>query len=483
MPMEVMILFRDWFYQPTLEAEPNLGQELSDLRAGLARQFSSFSSYDFLPLGFMEASEAEVRMLASSRLIRFIMPASDGWKFHRDTFQIVLSGLNALRSQTGYQVFQWYLHVANGGTLPDDRFEGGWWPPHSGYPRVGDLTSGRLEADGGLVLGAAPAWLPVINLSLEPTGVAYEANDPVGFALASMAPTHLVVIAAGNRGSQAAAMNPWAASEGSLAVGATEDEAGARLAPYSSRGSPDNQVRGPDVVTWGETRSGARGTSFAAPRVAMMGVLCAALMAQVQYAWLLAQGVREYGVPLMGWGLLDLENVQDLPERLEAPALPILGVRLEAMVQALREVNTRISLQPAILKRLLLAAARPMPGYGRNEVGAGYISEALLLEHLAKVTVGEVVRWFNPQAPVRPALASELAFDEAGLHALSQITRRTAPTWFWDYARRAFIVNGRIVPFTGAEFNYDTFRQSIFAARNGAAGHGFSVVDTGTGAS
>jgi hypothetical protein len=234
--MEAMIIFRDWFHQPTIESEPKLGYALQDLKASLANRFASFISFEFIPLGFLNAPLDELQVLANSPLVRAVLKVSEGWRQYPEAFKTVLNSLNALRSQTGHQVFGWYNHVGNGRELPHNDFEGGWWPPRKGYPRLQDSTSGQIGADDNLCLGAPPAWMPVINLSIRPAGVIYEVNDPVKIALAAIAETHLIVVAAGNDGPEADTLNPWAASEAVLSVGATDDERGSRLAEYSSRG-------------------------------------------------------------------------------------------------------------------------------------------------------------------------------------------------------------------------------------------------------
>jgi hypothetical protein len=476
--MEAMIIFRDWFHQPTIESEPDLGQALSKLKARLSRRFAGFTSYEFLPLGFVDASKDELQALVEDPLIQYVIEVSDGWRHYRETFEIVLNALNALRSQTGHQLFEWYTHIVHGGTLPHNDFEGGWWPPRGGYPRLKDFISGRIEADDSLVLGATPAWMPVINLSVQPAGVIHEVNDPVLFAFAAISQTHLIVVAAGNGGPKPASLNPWAASEAVLSVGATDDEEGSRLWDRSSRGNPDGKSRGPDLVAWGQATSGDFGTSYAAPNVAMMGVFCSALLAQVQHAWLLARDRRDIGVPLMGWGLVDVsDQTLDVPERLETPALPILGVRLDVMVQALREVEIRVALEPPLLKKIILKAARPMPGYHKHEVGAGFIRDDLVIEYLATMTVGDVVRWFSPEAHLRGDLAQEPAFVKNELQALAQVVRRSAPAWFWDVDRESFIVNGRIVTPAGSDF--DSILRASLKRRRVLAGHAYDVIFTG----
>lgn len=452
--MDAMLIFRDWFHEPTLMSEPQLASALKHLMTRIADRFPSFVSYDFLPLGFINASEDELQALVAEAnpLIQYAIGVSNGWRRYPGLYKTVLNSLNALRSQTGYQVYQWIPSISLGGKLPNNDFVGGWWPPQKGYPHL-DFKSGQIEADDTLILGASPAWMPVMNMSIKPANIVYEPTDPVLLALILIAQTHLIVVAAGNDGPAVGTLNPWCLTESVLSVGATDDKEGARLADSSSRGFPDGHKPGPDLVAWGAGPSGDFGTSYAAPRVAMMGVFCAALCAQVQHAGALAHDIRDSGVPLMGWGLIDSsDQTLALPGRLDVPALPILGVRWEVMSEALGEVDFRIAIDPSLLKKIILEAARPMPGYHAYEVGAGFISETLLLEHLATITVGEVVRWFDPDVHLRKRLARELAFNQGELEALAQVVQRTAPTWFWDIDLEKFIVNGsRQITWTAAE--------------------------------
>jgi hypothetical protein len=75
-------------------------------------------------------------------------------------------------------------------------------------------------------------------------------------------------------------MNPWAAVNDTLTVGAMESAR--TLWDRSARGSADGTIRGPDVVADGAIGApDDTGTSYATPRVACLGLICAAVLAQM----------------------------------------------------------------------------------------------------------------------------------------------------------------------------------------------------------
>jgi hypothetical protein len=81
--------------------------------------------------------------------------------------------------------------------------------------------------------------------------------------------------------------------------------------------------------------------------------------------------------------------------------------------------------------------------------------------------VGDVVRWFAPEARLRRTLEQELAFSTDEIEVLAQVVRRTAPTWFWDINRERFIVNGSEI------------RSAVSDIESLIKGHAYKVADTG----
>lgn len=324
-----------------------------------------------------------------------------------------------------------------------------------GYPilaeRDGELF---LEHDPQVLWGARPAAMPVVNISLGTLALDYPhvLNDPVNLALTGAARNQLIVMAGGNCGEHDGreSMSAWAESPHVLSVGATEDEGGTTLADYSSRGIPSDPESGPDVVAWGasalDTR--VRGTSFAAPRVSRCALVCAAAMLQLRTAYLIASGQPVEGVPLVGMGIIDGFGPEmffnSMGRRLPAPALPIVGPNMDGIGGIVHAAaDARISLQVAVdhrlVRRVLLAAARPMSGYGPHEVGAGFLSLEVFLDYLAHFTADDFLTLFasgEPPNELRRKAQTWTMFDPHQVQSLARVVLATAPYWLWDYRER-----------------------------------------------
>ena len=124
------------------------------------------------------------------------------------------------------------------------------------YPELAERDGQwEVHTEHELDWPAPAAIVPVVNLSLGPPSAAHPMllNDIVNLAtLGLSARDCLVVAAAGNCGELGEqTVSAWAAPDWVLAVGATEDAAGTRLAPYSGRGAAEDPASGPDVVAHG----------------------------------------------------------------------------------------------------------------------------------------------------------------------------------------------------------------------------------------
>ncbi len=436
-----MIVYDDWFDQEKRAGDSALFDEVFAFRRHVQEKFPGALSFEFLPLIFVRGSQADVQSLTGVPRFRYAIPQT----VDVADYLPILQGINALRSETGHQLYEWQEFVNSGGELPDDKFVGGQMPTRE-YPPP--LDAKHIVADTSTPRAASPAWMPVINLSLGPMLPESPAN-PVLFALSAAANTHLVVVAAGNAGARADSpgVNPWAPAGAALVVGASEDDAGTKLAEYSSRGKPEDQRNHPDVIAWGSSALGAeQGTSFAAPRVSKLG--CVAAAAAFQAARVLDEvSGRPAGIPLVGWGLIDTgSETAALPARDGASVLPFGGVREQVLRDACHfavkaGAEFHFFLNGALLRSMILKSARPMTGYGRHEVGAGFVSEEAFLDWLARQSVGEFLEPFGPVDKIPASSRRMPLFDRDALAELAAAVRRSRPTWFFDYQRQRFGVN------------------------------------------
>ena len=169
----------------------------------------------------------------------------------------------------------------------------------SGYPVLRD--DGTVHPQIGLEYPTVQCHFVALNLSKqdEPAGE-LDRGAPVPVATEVASRQMLVIVAAGNGGERddlTDTRSPWARAEWVLPVGATEDEAGLRIASYSGRGA-----EGPQLVAWGASGldESVIGTSFAAPRVTREALVLAACLHTLVHAVGLQRGDEVRGIPLVG---------------------------------------------------------------------------------------------------------------------------------------------------------------------------------------
>jgi hypothetical protein len=477
-PQLGILVLRDWFLESWMREDRARVDRYRELLGYLTQRFPGAHCYEFLPIVGIEASAAEFEELAALPGVRFVIRP----RFALDYYSAVLKALNALRSQTGHQMFSFYAHLGNGGRLPDEGWEGGLWPARPGYPALRAGARRMVEVDDSITARVSPAIMPVINMSFGPKAdLEYlAAGDPVVLAQAAVHETHLLVVAVGNSG--AAPGSPWARGDNLLAVGATEDVAGNTLAAYSSTGSESEAGSGPDVVAFGGSpmSEGSPGTSFAAPRVASIAIVCQAAIAQAQRVWAMVNGAADAGVPLVGMGVIDLDRRGFRP-RADLPGLPFAGVNEDALRDAFSllvgiGVQIRFAINPAALRQAIVDSARPMHGYAREEVGAGFVSLENLVAWLSGLTAAELVeRWSSTQIPpaAKTALEKVRPFEADGLKALARITLMTRPTWVHELDRGRFSVD----PAVPLE-RYDEFLGVARSSLDSGYGHADAVLWT-----
>ncbi len=377
-------------------------------------------------LGLVEVDATEPDALAR---VSGVVGVTAAWKTVGATRGLAV-GLNALCA-----------FAANQATNPDAYYR---HPAGIGYPVLvaGHGDRQQVDLDSSLDLPTPPALIPVVNMSLGTTTVEFPTalNDLPNLATGAASSQVLVVVAAGNCGQRPGdTMSAWARPDWVMSVGATDDAEGTRLAPYSSRGDP-----GPDLVAHGQSdlNPKMRRTSFAAPRVTHLARVVVAALCQLGSELAVARGNERVGVPAIGRGIIDDfgDEIWWQPASATAfMALPLLGVRpdvVSAMVDTgAAELSVRTT--PAVVRDVLLTAARPVPGATSSEVGAGFVDLDLIVARLGALTAADLWGWFGPRDVAVDDRARDLRpFDTVGLHTLAAVVALTGPLVKFDYKDR-----------------------------------------------
>ncbi len=445
---EWFLITHDWFSEAFIRDNPGAVAELDRFRQLVKSKHPQATVYEYLPIIGIELTDQELETYKSSRFVRWLVKP----RYRFEYFAPVLKAFNALRSQTAHQMFGFLNHIRANGTLPNEAWEGGQWPAQAGYPRVSESDPSGVEMDVDRLIEVPPAIMPVINLSLGPKAAMeyLGAGDPVVLAQAALSGSHLLVVAAGNTGGMIA--QPWARSDTLISVGATEDQAGKRLAVYSAIGEEDGEGSGPDVVAYGgppfDGVDFLPGTSFAAPRVAQLAAVCQAAVAQLQRSWAVCSGRPNAGVPLVGVGIVDERQSSSRP-RLDLPGLPFVGVveaELHEKFWALIHdgIELRFEINYAALKQAIVGSARIMTGYAPAEVGAGFVSLDGLIEWLSQRNLAEITELWSSTVLTdkhRGMLEATLPFDADGLVLLAEFVIKSHPIWIYDLHHDRFSTN------------------------------------------
>ncbi|MBT2551268.1 S8 family serine peptidase [Arthrobacter sp. ISL-65] len=366
----------------------------------------------------------------------------------------VIPALGALeQSRTFANGIDVLLHIAraqDAGNRDGLLFRGRAVGDAQGYPVY--LPDRGIDFDDELDWPSPPALVPVINVSAGPASpdFPFVGNDIVNIATrAGLIARVLFVLAAGNCGAQGAgSLSAWARAPWVLSVGATVDETGTKLAPYSAIGTRDDLNSGPDLVADGRSDIAPypEGTSFAAPKVTYLVRVIVAAICQLGREIRVQEGADPHGVPLVGCGIVDRfgSSIWTSPRNLlPLTALPVVGVDPTAVAACLAVAKRAgavldVDGTPEIVRSLLLTAARPMPGYGPHQVGAGFVSTDAVLDRLAAISGLEVVRLFDRAAVnLTDEAANELStlrvFDAGQLKDLENIIYVTGPQFAYDY--------------------------------------------------
>jgi hypothetical protein len=299
----------------------------------------------------------------------------------------------------------------------------------TGYPQTDE--SGAIVPGPGASLSTQQCHVVALNLSKEDDAAAeLDPVSPVPAATEAAARQLLVFIAAGNLGERddlSDTRSPWARAPWVLAVGATDDEEGTKIAAYSGRGPAGE---GPELVAWGASAldHAKVGTSFAAPRALREALVLAAWLHTLRHAAAMLRGQPPSGIPLVGAAMIDVGPPGWPTAQLAIPAYPLVGVDLDALAGALDALGpAAAALQliptPGRLRAALLRSARPVDAPG----APGFVSRATTTDYLSAFDGRELAALALDHAPdgdlpTRPLIsADQLApaidvWDQGALH-------------------------------------------------------------------
>jgi hypothetical protein len=258
---------------------------------------------------------------------------------------------------------------------------GGW--EHDGYPVM--TGAGQIAGDPGLDIETPACRFVALNLSKQDEPGEFDPGAPLSVATQVASKQLLVVIASGNEGERDEVddtRSPWARAPWVLAVGASEDEEGTRLAPYSGRSADGSE---PQLVAWGASAldKSKLGTSFAAPRVIRETLVLATWLESLRYAVALARQQSPPGIPLVGEAMIDVGEPGWPSKQLPLPAYPFVGVNQHALVEALVALGPDadgldLAPTPGRLRNVLARSGRPLAKAGQR-----FVSPATTREYLA----------------------------------------------------------------------------------------------------
>jgi serine protease AprX len=206
-----------------------------------------------------------------------------------------------------------------------------------------------LEGFDYLLANGRDLGVRVVNCSFSANAL-YDVNDPVNVGSRMLTDAGInVVFSAGNSGSGAHTLNPYAAAPWVVSVGATDTQG--RLASFSSRGDFGNPLLHPTLVAPGVSVVSLRGAGI--PSVTG------------------AEGLAGSDVPRL--------NSTELPYYTTANGTSFSAPQVAGAIALMLEVNP--SLTPPQVKDILQRTATPLPPYYAYEVGTGMLNvHAAVLE-------------------------------------------------------------------------------------------------------
>lgn len=317
------------------------------------------------------------------------------------------------------------------------------------YIHTSDFTSYLpiLKALDAVAVKPAPT---VTNISLSPGPLPYDESEPINVASRIVATAgQTLVFAAGNDGPAEGTLSPWCVAPWVIGVGAATPD-GTALLPESSVGRPNALFQRPTVVAPGETvvplhpgradghgtmvglvlvgkdqpgrnlpgyvDKAFRGTSVAAPKVTRITnfivLLLRIILSIDKY---LRQKMAEDGSRASAaaaitrtWATVLERGVLDHPAYAVLHDLPATCLTQIVRFFAHLSVHGAFPAQlqwpetgstpfpTSVIKQMLESMARPMPGYGVHQVGAGFVSEELASAYLTGMTGVDLLKVLFP---------------------------------------------------------------------------------------
>jgi len=256
-----------------------------------------------------------------------------------------------------------------------------------------------------------------------------------------------ILVAAGNWGVfGAGTLSPLAQLPWTIAVGASSDPEGTKLLPKSSIGEVGSKCgEGLTIIAYGENEfvPGEFGTSFAVPRVLQCLLLLTNFILQLRAKEETMRTGLLGGVPLTLHITID-KGFQGFDPRpsLPLPMIPLHGVNREAVESTLNTLNAAglalcIEPFPHIIRRMLIACAKPMNHYKPHEVGFGFVSKVSAIEYLSKFTGLDLAKLYFEESDLNSSLCDTLQgcklANNNELETLYEITRRSSLAYSIDY--------------------------------------------------
>ena len=318
-------------------------------------------------------------------------------------------------------------------------------PPQYIAMRDGSATDiGTL----GLIEEVRIAHPALIALSLQLRQRTKMTDDHILSITTRVAARYLpILVAAGNWGAfGAGTLSPLARLPWTIAVGAASDPQGTELSPISSIGDiGSKRGDGVTVIAYGENAfvPGEFGTSFAVPRVRGYLLLLTSFILQLRAVEETRRTGLLGGVPLLQGISVDkgFSGFDPRPS-LPLPMIPRLGVNREAVNSALDALGAagltpRIEPYPSVMRRMLIACAKPMYRYKPHEVGFGFVSQSSTIEYLSQFTGLELAGLFFEESDLDGSLRETLRgcklANHEELESLYEIARRSSLVYAIDY--------------------------------------------------
>lgn len=256
--------------------------------------------------------------------------------------------------------------------------------------------------------------LSAINLSISPGPGAFDPAEPMNVATYVAANLGLVtVVAAGNEGPAENTLNPWSVAPWVIGVTAA-DHQGTRIWEQASAGKPGDELYHPWVAApgidipvlsatpgefkrnhgtgvasvllgfpEGHAEATESGTSLAAPVITrLVSYLTRFIRVLVDTHQKLEQ--------VWASGAIDLSFAITMSKMEPFPSL----------LSELRDkkVAVQYRLGVGVMRQMLAAAARPVPGYGVHQAGAGFVDDAVVESYLKKFSSADFLQLFADPA-------------------------------------------------------------------------------------